>query len=138
MLKPRSGRALATLLVTLVCLSAALAGLWAYQRESFSVSSLVQVYDNDFTKLERTPLGESAYDRRKTAHETLIVSPELLDAVLERSEISGLELVQSQEEPREWLRDAIGVKFVGDSELMRVRLWCSPEDEDQACKIVDA
>ena len=96
-----------------------MAGLWAYHRDGFSVSAYVRVYDNDFTKMERTPLGESGYDRRKTTHEMLIVSPVLIDEVLQRSEINGLDLVQSQEEPRELLRDAIEVKFVGDSELMR-------------------
>jgi hypothetical protein len=122
----------------LVCLAAALAGLWAYEREGSSVSSYVQVYGNEFTTLNKTPLGKDIYERRKATHEQLVVHRTQIDAVLGQSEIRGLTLVQSQEEPSEWLRDAIEVKFAGDSELMRVRLWCSPDDEDQACKIVDA
>lgn len=135
----RAGRTTGILLLVIVLIFAAVVFAWMTAANRGKVTTYLKVprhAGNIIDDADLEPWEE--YRRRRDDYKTLIVSPLVVDAALQRQEIANLDLTRRQDGPQEWLLDSVTVEFPNDGEIMQVSMASPRRDADQTVKIVDA
>lgn len=136
----RFGGVVAWMLGMIVLLAIVGGGVaWWYLASTPRVASYMKVNRGPQSYIfEQPSVTEEEYRRRQGNHLALIISPLVLDAVLQQQDIANLDLVSQQGDPLTWLTDSLQVSFPSDGEIMEIVLPCAESDSGQAVKIVDA
>lgn len=129
---------LATCMGLLVAMVAAF-GLWVLFPETNRATCLLRVYSTKPVVLEGVREGTetSDYDVFRNTQMNLVKSHFVLEAALRPQEISEIPAVMQEEDPIQWLRDELDVRFPGNGEIMEISL-AGQIDRESLEKIVDS
>jgi polysaccharide biosynthesis transport protein len=116
---------------------AAMAAAWTMIPQKGEVYAYIQVLRNPETMMRdvRVPDGNEFITIRNTAIE-MMKSKMLLTRALRDPAIAQLPVVRKQQDPVDWLKDELQLKYPNDAELLQITM--SGEDVDQVVKIVKA
>ena len=74
--------------------------------------------------LSRAPiLSEKEHELMKRKELTLVKSQKILNEVLKRDQIRGLQIVKDQRNPVEWLEKVIIVDYPDDGDILRISMY---------------
>ena len=121
------------LFVTLVCLALA----WLVQPKRVVATALFEV-----SRVEPTLMGGEVYDERelevfKNTQLAKLRSYYVLQAALRNPGIASLAVFAGQRDPVSWLQEHIEAEFVGNSELLAIRLRGPEAHANDLTRIVD-
>lgn len=129
------------MLALIVALTAAGAFAWWRFSTRGAVVAYLKVERNNAAAFAIDPqqIGDEEYRQVKSNHKALIVSPRVLDAVLQSPNIANLDIVRRHPGTQSvWLRNALQLSFPEDGEIMEVRMSCAQGDDAQAVMLVDS
>jgi succinoglycan biosynthesis transport protein ExoP len=97
---------------------------------------LVRATMPDYATGQQTKFDAQQYAVYKETQAVLVKSRLVLNAALGKPGINELASVRAQDDPLAWLLEVVSVEFIGDSEVMRIRL--SYKDAQEARQLVKA
>lgn len=131
---------LATLMGLLIGAAVALLLMWLFP-ESSRVTSYLQIEGDSSDTVfddDRRMVNPQIIEREAQNHIALLKSPLVLEAVLQKQDISQLDAVTYYgDDAMLWLLDELKVSFPGEGEILEVR-YEGDQDPDEMIKIVNA
>lgn len=113
-------------------------GVWMLQAPVYSSSAYLRVSASDqplaFKTIEQTARND--FRTFKSTQLQLMLTPFVLNKAISQEELMGLPQIAENENPLEWLQEAIEVRFPGDAEILQVSM--SSKDRNTAMKVVNA
>lgn len=87
---------------------------------------------------QNPPMSDAAWKAFCSTQLALLKSDWLLQVAIRPPEVLSLPILRSQPHKVVWLQKHLRVGFVGDSEILYVLMYCTPDNADATRKLVDA
>ncbi|PQO28756.1 polysaccharide biosynthesis tyrosine autokinase [Blastopirellula marina] len=129
---------LAAVVLGLLCAAPIAVGAWLLQSPTYTSSAYLRISASEQPLAFRTveQAGRDDYRTFKSTQRQLMITPFVLNKALSREDIMNLPVVRENENPLEWLQEALVVSFPGDAEILQVSL--TNADRQAAMKLVNA